>query len=74
MPQSLASQTPSGPIAKVASRSGSEGELTILQVRFSPRPFLSQSLVVDACAMMLPPHGLERRPSDMLAPSGLATT
>ena len=49
-PQSLASTMPSGAIAKVASLSGREGLATILAMRCSPRPFLSHSLVVDACA------------------------
>ena len=57
--QSTASPIPEPWIEKVASPSARQGESKILQMRFSPRPFLSISLVVDACAMMLPPMGLE---------------
>ena len=59
---------------KLASRSGSEGELMILHVLVSPRPFLSHSLVVDACAMIFPPMGLMLGPANTLAPSRLAAT
>lgn len=72
--QSLASQMPSAPILKFASRSGSEGDATILQTLFSPRPFLSHKRVVDACAMILPPIGLIEGPANMLAPSKFAAT
>lgn len=37
------------------SDSGSEGESYTVQILLSPRPFLNFSLVVDACAMILPP-------------------
>lgn len=71
---SLASMIPSGPMLKFASRSGREGEPTTLHTRFSPLPFLSQSRVVVACAMMLPPIGLIEGPANMLPPSKLAAT
>lgn len=58
---SFASLTPSGPMPKVASRSGRDGLLTILHTRVSPRPFLSHRRVVEAWAMMLPPMGLTLR-------------
>ena len=72
--QSLASQTPSGPMLKVASRSGRDGEATILHCLFSPLPFFSHRRVVEACAMMLPPIGFTDGPANMLAPSRFAAT
>ena len=72
--QSFASHIPSSPMLKVASRSGSDGEATILHCLFSPRPFFSHSRVVDACAMMLPPIGFTDGPANMLAPSRFAAT
>lgn len=65
---------PSVPIAKVASRSGRQGEHIILHVRVSPRPFFSHNLVVEACAMMLPPMGFTLGPANMLPPSKFAAT
>lgn len=42
-------------MAKMASASGRHGLSTILQTREDPLPFRSDSRVVDACAMILPP-------------------
>lgn len=70
----LSPVTPSGPTLKLASRSPSDGEAMIFIVRFSPRPFFRNSLVVVACAMMLPPMGLTDGPENMAAPSRLAAT
>ena len=44
-------------MAKVASLSGKSGESYILAILNSPRPFLKEILVVEACATMLPPIG-----------------
>lgn len=59
---------------KLASRSGNDGELMILHIRFSPRPFLSQSRVVEAWAIILPPMGFILGPANMLPPSRFAAT
>lgn len=50
--------SPSGPMLKVASASGCEGEAMILATRVSPRPLRSCRRVVVACAMILPPTAL----------------
>ena len=71
---SLASIMPSGPMQKLPSLSGSDGDPTILQTRFSPLPFFSHKRVVVACAMMLPPIGLMEGPANMLPPSRFAAT
>jgi hypothetical protein len=42
-------------IAKIASASGKQGLSTILHTRDVPLPFLNDSRVVEACAMMFPP-------------------
>lgn len=44
-----------------------------MQTRLSPRPFLNFSLVVEACAMILPPIGLVLSFAKLI-PSGFATT
>ena len=48
---------PAEVIWKVASASGCVGESMTLQIRWSPRPFLSSRRVVDACASTWPPTG-----------------
>jgi hypothetical protein len=42
-------------MAKIASASGRQGLSTILQTRDAPLPFLRDSRVVEACAMIFPP-------------------
>jgi hypothetical protein len=42
-------------MAKIASASGRQGLSTILQTREAPLPFLRDSRVVEACAMIFPP-------------------
>ncbi len=37
------------------SDSGRVGESYTMQILFSPRPFFNLSLVVEACAIILPP-------------------
>ena len=44
-----------------------------VQMRFSPRPFLMRSLVVEACAIIFPPIGLVESFAKLI-PSGFATT
>ena len=49
------SSIPESLMQNSASLSGSIGESTILQIRFSPRPLRNCSRVVLACAIMCPP-------------------
>lgn len=44
-------------IQNSASASGKHGEHIIFPIRFSPRPFLRKSRVVEACAIIFPPIG-----------------
>ena len=45
--QLTGSMMPSGPMAKTASASGRQGESAILQIRWLPRPFLSDRLFAN---------------------------
>lgn len=74
MVHSLASMTPIASMANEASASGREGEATIFAILVSPRPFLTQILVVVACAMMLPPIGFIDGPANIEPPSKFAAT
>lgn len=71
---SLASPIPSGVIANMASLSGKHGESYILHTLVSPLPFLRYNLVVEACAIMLPPIGFFGSALNIAAPSTWATT
>jgi len=59
-------------IAYIASDSGKQGESNILQTLDSALPFLNDSLVVEACAIIWPPIGFLQSP--IAIPSTWATT
>ena len=61
-------------MANMASVSGNEGDSYTLQTLDSFLPFLNESLVVDACAIMWPPIGFFYSPANIAPPSTWATT